>query len=95
MADQLSVLAIEDIVVGAGYLYNLYQISTTIDSQQLRQEQSDDTRTSSAKEDTTLLVKMFIELKQDINALKKIIGHTDTSAFQRGFTPRQPHLCAE
>ena len=80
MADQLSVLAIED-VVGAE---DLVQLIPDINNNRLpaiRQEQSDDTRGSSAKEDTTLLVKMFIELKQDINALKKVIGHTDTSVY--------------
>ena len=81
MADQLSVLAIED-VVGAE---DLVQLIPDINNNRLpaiRQEQSDDTRGSSAKEDTTLLVKMFIELKQDINALKKVIGHTDTSVYR-------------
>ena len=81
MADQLSVLAIED-VVGAE---DLVQLIPDINNNRLPaigQEQSDDTRGSSAKEDTTLLVKMFIELKQDINALKKVIGHTDTSVYR-------------
>lgn len=81
MADQLSVLAIEDII-GA---HDIVQLIPDINNNRLpalRQEQSDDTRASSTKEDTTLLVKMFIELKQDINALKKVIGHTDTSVYR-------------
>ena len=81
MADQLSVLAIEDIV-GA---QDITQLIPDISANRLpavRSEQADHTRTSSAQEDTTLLVKMFIELKQDINALKKIIGHTDPAAFR-------------
>ena len=81
MADQLSVLAIEDIV-GA---QDIIQLIPDINANRLpavRSEQADHTRTSSAQEDTTLLVKMFIELKQDINALKKIIGHTDPAAFR-------------
>ena len=81
MADQLSVLAIEDIV-GA---HDIVQLIPDINNNRLpalRQEQSDDTRASSAKEDTTLLVKMFIELKQDINALKKVIGQTDASVYR-------------
>ena len=81
MADQLSVLAIEDII-GA---HDIVQLIPDINDNRLpalRQEQSDDTRASSTKEDTTLLVKMFIELKQDINALKKVIGHTDASVYQ-------------
>lgn len=81
MADQLSVLAIEDII-GA---HNIVQLIPDIKDNRLpalRQEQSGDNRTSSTKEDTTLLVKMFIELKQDINALKKVIGHTDASVYQ-------------
>ena len=81
MADQLSVLAIEDII-GA---HDIVQLIPDINQNRLpalRQEQSEDTRASSNNEDTTLLVKMFIELKQDINALKKVIGHTDTSVYQ-------------
>lgn len=81
MADQLSVLAIEDII-GA---HDIVQLIPDINDNRLpalRQEQSGDTRASSTKEDTTLLVKMFIELKQDINALKKVIGQTDASVYQ-------------
>lgn len=81
MADQLSVLAIEDIV-GA---QDIIQLIPDINANRLpavRSEQADHTRASSAQEDTTLLVKMFIELKQDINALKKIIGHTDPATFR-------------
>ncbi len=80
MADQLSVLAIEDIV-GA---QDIIQLIPDINANRLpavRSEQADHTRTSSAQEDTTLLVKMFIELKQDINAFKKKIGHTEPAAI--------------
>ncbi len=81
MADQLSVLAIEDIIAA----HDIVQLIPDINDNRLpalRQEQSSDTRASSTKEDTTLLVKMFIELKQDINALKKVIGHTDDSVYR-------------
>ena len=81
MADQLSVLAIEDII-GA---HDIAQLIPDIKDNRLpalRHEQSGDGRAFSTKEDTTLLVKMFIELKQDINALKKVIGHTDASVYQ-------------
>ena len=93
MADQLSVLAIEDIV-GAQDIIQLIPDINTNRLPVVRSEQADHTRTSSAQEDTTLLVKMFIELKQDINALKKIIGHTEPAAFREdvpldnhGFVP--------
>ena len=81
MADQLSVLAIEDII-GA---HDIVQLIPDINNNRLpalRQAQTDDERATSTNEDTTLLVKMFIELKQDINALKKVIGHTDASVYR-------------
>ena len=93
MADQLSVLAIEDII-GA---HDIVQLMPDINQNRLpalRQEQSEDTRApKSNNEDTTLLVKMFIELKARYQCIEK--GDWPYRCFDlpRGFALRLSHLC--